>query len=206
MNHLTFASFFQGHYVALAAEGTCLCGCDIAAPNQLRRNTKTQQSIVELLSSFKGQLTPSEWHLVHNAGPDDHAIESKFRQLWSLKEAYVKATGEGLGFDLGKTEFTLSSNTTATVAVQGIPQPQWIFHLHELGNPGHWISVARGPLQAIVDAWGGFTATLQNRNYPMEQHKSILSDQEPVFDMLGVCDLLPSNARGRYEAAGGEII
>ena len=32
------------------------------------------------------------------------------RKLWSLKEAFVKATGEGLGFDLGKAEFELQGN------------------------------------------------------------------------------------------------
>ena len=32
------------------------------------------------------------------------------RKLWSLKEAFVKATGEGLGFDLGKAEFELDGN------------------------------------------------------------------------------------------------
>lgn len=33
------------------------------------------------------------------------------RKLWSLKEAFVKATGEGLGFELGLIEFQLSGST-----------------------------------------------------------------------------------------------
>ena len=30
---------------------------------------------------------------------------------------------------------------------------RWRFFLHELHN-GHWVSVARGPPEVIVDAWG----------------------------------------------------
>ncbi len=33
------------------------------------------------------------------------------RKLWSLKEAFVKATGEGLGFELGLIEFQLAGST-----------------------------------------------------------------------------------------------
>ena len=67
-------------------------------------------------------------------------------------QAYVKATGEGLGFELGKAEFTLDG-ATAAVSVDGAPQPRWAFHLHQLGR-GHWASVARAPVDAVVDAWG----------------------------------------------------
>lgn len=41
----------------------------------------------------------------------------------------------------------------ATVSVKGESRPDWTFHLHELGN-GHWVSVARAPPCAVVDAWG----------------------------------------------------
>jgi len=166
----------EGNYVVLAAEGICLCGCDIAAPNQLR--CSADRPLDEVLSAFKTQLTLAEWEIVRSAGADDSLIESKFRQFWSLKEvgsnkiilfafpirimmtlwlvymqAFVKATGEGLGYDLGKIDFHIADNNTARVSVEGALQPAWAFHLHLLGN-GHWVSVARGPLTAIVDAWG----------------------------------------------------
>ncbi len=35
------------------------------------------------------------------------------RKLWSLKEAFVKATGEGLGFELGNTDFNITGTTGA---------------------------------------------------------------------------------------------
>ena len=39
------------------------------------------------------------------------AAASCCRRLWSLKEAFVKATGEGLGFPLGDAEFAISGST-----------------------------------------------------------------------------------------------
>jgi 4'-phosphopantetheinyl transferase len=179
----------QGDYVILAAEPICICGCDLAAPHQLRRGKA--QPLADVLAAFADQLTPAEWATVHGAGADEEAVEAQFRKLWSLKEvrlhwrancmaaraglfalllrcllplvltggacppplqAYVKATGEGLGFDLGNAEFQIDG-LTAAVAVRGAPQPRWRFHLHRLGR-GHWVSVGRAPLEAVVDAWG----------------------------------------------------
>ena len=39
-------------------------------------------------------------------------------------------------------------------------QCRWRFHLQELTD-GHWVSVARGPPETIVDAWQEFTGTLK---------------------------------------------
>lgn len=44
--------------------------------------------------------------------PPSHPFP-RCRKLWSLKEAFVKATGEGLGFDLGLLEFKITGSTGA---------------------------------------------------------------------------------------------
>ena len=52
---------------------------------------------------------------------------------WSCRQAFVKARGDGLGFDLIKAEFHfddgLSSNT-ASVWVDGVQQARWAAGLH----------------------------------------------------------------------------
>lgn len=42
---------------------------------------------------------------------------------------------------------------------------RWRFHLQELSD-GHWVSVARGPPENIVDAWQEFTGTLKEPIIP----------------------------------------
>ena len=207
-SHLNFylISILQGDYVVLASEGFCICGCDVAAPHQLRRNAG--QSLNDVLSSFTNQLTPAEWAVVRKS-PGDELIESQFRKFWSLKEAFVKATGEGLGFDLGRCEFKLidgpNGEGKAAVAVDGVPQPNWTFFLHEFGR-NHWVSVARAPMNAVVDAWGGFKATFQLPAVPAVQHGAALAAVETPFTMLTISDLIPVDRRNDYEAAGGELL
>lgn len=136
----------------LASESLCVCGCDVAAPRQLRRNAN--QPLSSVLQAYERQLTAAEWAIVRPSGALEQEIESKFMKFWSLKEAYVKATGEGLGFELGRCEFVLlNDGTRAVVAVDGVARRDWIFHMHELGR-GHLVAVARAPITAIVDAWG----------------------------------------------------
>eukprot|EP00889_Picochlorum_renovo_P003007 jgi/Picre1/30037/NNA_005409.t1 len=83
---------------------------------------------------------------VYESETSVEAMERRFTQFWSLKEAFVKATGMGLGYDLGKIEFDICDDTnTATVWIEGKgPSREWSFHLHELAH-GHWVSVARDP-------------------------------------------------------------
>lgn len=47
----------QGDYVVLACEGFCLCGVDVAAPQQLRFGNKP---LVELLTLMQPQLVATE--------------------------------------------------------------------------------------------------------------------------------------------------
>ena len=198
----------QGDYVIFASEPLCVVGCDVAAPRQMRRSKS--QSLSEVLAAYKKQLTASEWSAVHGnvelSELSEAEIELNFLRFWSLKEAYVKATGEGLGFELGRCEFRINGDKRrASVAVDGVSRPDWIFHLHELGR-GHWVSVARGPVSAIVDAWGGFKATLHKWQVSADDHLSTLEEPEPPFTLLHISDLLPPHLHGAYEDAGGDIL
>lgn len=74
----------QGDYVVLASEPLCVCGCDVAAPQQVRR--RGGEPLADFLRSFRDQLTTAEWAGVNALAPDEAAMEGQFRKLWSLKE------------------------------------------------------------------------------------------------------------------------
>jgi hypothetical protein len=88
----------QGDYVVLASEPAAVCGCDVAAPQQVRRSR--QQPLEQFFSSFSAQFTAQEWVSIRAAGPDDAAKEAQFRcdsaiagaagQEWAWRLAVVQ--------------------------------------------------------------------------------------------------------------------
>src|SRR5579875_3387314 len=48
---------------------------------------------------------------------------------------------------------------------------RWRFFLQELAH-GHWVSVARGPPENIVDAWREFTGTLEQPVIPVPEFQA----------------------------------
>lgn len=61
-----------------------------------------------------------------------------------MKEAYVKAVGVGLGFELHRAEFHYDKDMIwgdlAHVYIDGIVATEWQFFLHKL-DPEHWVSL-----------------------------------------------------------------
>ena len=102
----------------------------------------------------------------------DAEFNVMFQRHWALKEAFVKARGDGVAFGLRNAEFDFGSNiwsNSPQLRLKGIIQKEsslppeapiahlsafrWSFSLHEL--PGsHWVAVARGPPQAAIDQVG----------------------------------------------------
>ncbi|WIA35519.1 hypothetical protein OEZ86_003946 [Tetradesmus obliquus] len=204
----------QGDYVVLAAEGRCLCGVDVAAPQQLRRRGSSR-SLQDCIALLRDQLAPGEWDLLQSLQGDESAVESAFQSMWSCKEAFIKARGDGVGFaPLSRIEAQLTHPAAATqpgqqqqqqqqpvqavrLLVDGQPQPQWRAFLQQL--PGrHWVCVVRGPPAAAVDAIGEFKATFQEPHLSDEQLQVHLDAHSPAFDMLTVEDLLPDAALDSY--------
>lgn len=230
----------EGAWVVLASEPLLLVGVDVAAPRSARAQrsalpgssdgTASAQAVraddvmglERLFDSMAGSFSPAEWAFVRS-GCSAAAQERFFRQLWSLKEAYIKARGDGLAFSpLARAEFRLERRTdeddcvvdggggddqvattaciTASARVDGKELVAWSFALHQL--PGdHWVAVARGPPNAAVDAWGEFTATMAS--HPLTTAGCAAAHAEPrgSWEMLQVGALLPAEHADGYKQA-----
>ena len=211
----------EGRYVALAAEPHRLCGIDVAAPETSRSGKP--RPMTEQLKLVERQLTRAEVACIMRAGPEERAMEAVFRRFWSLKEAYTKARGDGLGFEFHRCDFQLCGVTRgaagqpvqmATVAVDGTPLPHWCFAIQGLGHD-HCVSVACGPTADIVDAHGRFTRTLEHVHAgdsapggmaEADRAQCALAAQcdwpEPLFTVKTVADLVPDEFRPEYERLG----
>merc|ERR1712137_530600 len=144
----------EGAWVVCASEPMCCVGVDVA---ELRRFNKAGDPI-DFHSTFKDNLTPSEWADVNRAGPDLDDQYEVFSRYWSAKEAFVKARGDGIQFPLGKAEFkwtplpSFPSRTAyeGTVTIEGKGAPLWRFVQHKMpGTKSHWTTVGRAPMPAI---------------------------------------------------------
>jgi len=123
-------------------------------------------------------------------------------------QAYVKAIGMGLGYDLGNVEFIINHETNeAKVNIERRgPSEDWSFKLHELAD-GHWVAVARGPVDTVVDAYGEFKKTFRKPNMESDEvRRHVHEEEEPVFRLLSVYDLVPGDLKVKYEMAGGDVL
>lgn len=205
----------EGDFVVLASEPVCVCGVDVAAPGQLRmkRGQGAPRTVEEMLQTFSRQLTEYERGLIKRQ-PTDDLKEEVFRRHWSMKEAFVKGRGDGLGFELGRCEFRPRDEAdpkcpTADVVVDGQMNFEWAFKLQPIGAQqefgSHWITVSRGPPKDVVDAHGEFTSTLSKTQFTSDEWQAELDAPAPAFQLITVSDLVPDHLKDDFEAAGGDV-
>lgn len=78
------------------------------------------------------KLTAAEKRLVSSDVPESVALD-RFYLIWTIKEAYTKAIGLGLGFDPSRIEYDISPNT---VAVDGVIASGWLFESSQVTVDG----------------------------------------------------------------------
>ncbi|XP_035011248.1 L-aminoadipate-semialdehyde dehydrogenase-phosphopantetheinyl transferase isoform X1 [Hippoglossus stenolepis] len=136
----------QGDYAVLAADQGVQVGVDI-----MKTTMPGSKSVPEFFRIMTRQFTAYEWGIIQSAGSEHQQLAAVYRH-WALKESFIKAIGTGLGLDLQRVEFHLSSEPLT----QNQPLRQTKMHLDEeekedwifeesLLDVDHHVAVALGP-------------------------------------------------------------
>ncbi|KAJ1442887.1 hypothetical protein B484DRAFT_389829 [Ochromonadaceae sp. CCMP2298] len=150
----------HGKYVCIAAHSHLLIGADIVDVTPKPRPGQATPG-AEFFSLFESQLTKGEMGtiLAQRGGKAQLAM---FHLFWSLKEAFIKAIGQGLGYVLQEVEFCVQFERgltlgaalacpqeclrgSASVRVKGLLRDDWGMHFVCVDGQ-HVVSIAKGPL------------------------------------------------------------
>ncbi|XP_077423070.1 L-aminoadipate-semialdehyde dehydrogenase-phosphopantetheinyl transferase [Vanacampus margaritifer] len=135
----------QGDYAVLAAEKGMQVGVDI-----MKTSMPGSSTVTEFFRIMTRQFTPYEWRVIQSAGSEQQQLAMFYRH-WALKESFIKAIGTGLGFNLQRLEFHLSSEalTQSRVLCQTRmhldeeDEEDWLFE-ESLLDADHHVAVALG--------------------------------------------------------------
>ncbi|XP_042343160.1 L-aminoadipate-semialdehyde dehydrogenase-phosphopantetheinyl transferase isoform X2 [Plectropomus leopardus] len=141
----TFNLSHQGDYAVLAAEQGAQVGVDI-----MKTTMPGSSSVPEFFRIMTRQFTEYEWSVIQSAGSEQQQLATFYRH-WALKESFIKAIGTGLGFNLQRVAFHLSSEPLTQNSVlrqtkmhlDEEEEKDWIFE--SLLDADHHVAVALGP-------------------------------------------------------------
>lgn len=202
----------DGDWVVLASEPQCLCGVDVTDGNFVFMDSELW-------------LTPDEAELIRGAPATETvtgvppngrrspatAQQHMTMRIWSLKEAFTKARGDGLNYHVGlhRIDFQFHQlspefgnwNFLAQIRVDGELDPDWLFYQQRL-DADHWLSIARGPSRDAYDPEGEFLRTLRRPSTLFS--KDELHSRNPSIIEVPVEFLVPDDDVERYVALGGQ--
>jgi len=136
----------HGTVVVIVAHPHALVGVDIMQVSE-RPNAKTT-SIGGFFRAFESYFNANEWDCIRCSSDANEQYE-RFYRLWSLKEAYIKAVGIGLGFSLLRAEFFFDERDAQWhLRLDGEIARAWRFD-STFVDATHIVSVAYGPLDAM---------------------------------------------------------
>ena len=151
----TFSTSHDGPWVVLAFHPLLLVGVDVAAP---QAGSASWRGVAA--RGFRVITLPREWAAVA-AAPTPAAQDTIFRRHWALKEAFVKARGDGVAGELGGIEFSFDDHSPSRprLTLDGAPAPDWAFEMVDL-HDGSALATALGAPRFALDAGGTLIASL----------------------------------------------
>eukprot|EP01039_Chlorochromonas_danica_P007459 gene7459-8246_t len=172
----------HGDYVGIVGHGHYLIGLDIV---DITTRPASPIPFSEYLEMFTDQLTKREQETLLGLSSEQEQYRLFFI-YWSLKEAFVKAIGLGLGYDLQQVEFSVeigSQGGNAKVKIAGEDRWDWKFHTLFLDDR-HVATVAVGPLQEAhpsykTSAWHDCVPLPSGRHDMVERNSNSVAQSTP---------------------------
>jgi len=174
--HFNFNVSHQGAYAVIASEPHSRVGIDVMEI-EFTRNKSTE----EFFSTMDRQFTAKEWEAITRPC-DEWEQLSNFYRYWCLKESFVKAVGDGIGFSLKRLEFQVNSAleyglsaSDTKIYIDGKLSEDWIFHETKLDTT-HCVAVA---LQEKND----HPFECSPKNFTILNAGEVLSSLEPIREV-----------------------
>uniref|UniRef100_G2XLD6 holo-[acyl-carrier-protein] synthase n=1 Tax=Oryza glaberrima TaxID=4538 RepID=G2XLD6_ORYGL len=167
-----FNTSHQGEYVGIASEPLCLVGLDIVCISKPQRETA-----LEFINNFTSYLTDMSGTAL---------LLQTVMMYWCLKEAFVKATGAGVGFGLQRLEFHHMNWTNISLCIDGEEARKWMFWLFKIDEM-HLASIAKGHPEDAIDS---FRRTLSDVVIQEGELHTAIEIPEEAFTLLTVEHLI----------------
>ena len=138
--NFNFSVSHDGDYVLVASEPLALVGVDVCGGKE------RCEALSESLEPYRAAFSIEEWAAFFSGGVDLDA----FLALWACKEAFAKALGQGLAYDLSRVEFVGYARggrgpfASAHVVLDGRVDRRWRVDVAFL-DEWHCAAVCRGP-------------------------------------------------------------
>ncbi|XP_063950605.1 uncharacterized protein LOC108219815 isoform X3 [Daucus carota subsp. sativus] len=175
----------HGDYVAIASEPICLVGVDIVS-----HSTPEKETVLEFIQNFSTYFSSLEWDKIYKAGSDDDILlefySLHFHRYWCVKESFVKAIGNGVGYKLDGVEFHHREWTNIRVNINGAELKDWKFWLSSIGK-NHMLSVARGHPRIAAES---YRKTLDKTQFDENEYKFGLNLPNSSFVLRTVEQLI----------------
>ena len=138
--NFNFSVSHDGEFVLVASEPLALVGVDVCGGKE------RCEALSESLEPYRAAFSIEEWDAFFSGGVDLDA----FLALWACKEAFAKALGQGLAYDLSRVEFVGYARggrgpfASAHVVLDGRVDRRWRVDVAFLDD-WHCAAVCRGP-------------------------------------------------------------
>lgn len=130
---LHFNVSHHGDWVVIAASTRVRIGVDVMRYEPV-------DDVGKYFDTMEKNFTGFEWEFIRGDASDSGFVKlNRFYDNWSLKEAYVKATGTGIGLDLRRIDFRVGESIE--LIVDGRASTEWRFS-KQLLDDEHVVSTA----------------------------------------------------------------